>query len=210
MDASAMRPRRRSWRGVARPLLQQVVLALAIGASAGGAQTDEPGVRSAFVFNFLQFVDWPAGRLPETAPMVLCLLDESPVSTRLLALEGQRIRTHQVQVRKIGVSPELSGCHAVFVPSTSTWRLTGLLLHYAASGMLFISEAPGSTRVDAAINMFLHDNKVVFDVNLTAARAQDLTISSKLLRLARRVYGSAGRQPVPSEPVPLASRDRSD
>lgn len=79
----------------------------------------------------------------------------------------------------------------MFVPAPSTDRLPELTARYRGLGVLFISEDPHAGHLNAVINMSVLENRVVFDISLEVAQAQTLTVSSKLLQLARRVTGSA-------------------
>jgi len=53
--------------------------------------------------------------------------------------------------------------------------------------ILTIGDAPGFARRGGIMNFILEDNKVRFEVNVEAAKDADLTISSRLLTLARIV-----------------------
>ena len=48
------------------------------------------------------------------------------------------------------------------------------------------------------INLFVEGGRVRFDVNVAAAAARDLTLSSRLLRVARNTSGSRGTLTCPS------------
>jgi hypothetical protein len=51
--------------------------------------------------------------------------------------------------------------------------------------VLTVSDAEGFASQGGVIGLFLEDNRVRFEVDLTAAQAAGLQISSKLLRLSR-------------------------
>lgn len=163
-----------------------VALVVAACASAGAAPLDEYGVKAAFVYNFIQFVTWTDARLPAQGPIVACVLGDSPLARTLGALSQQPVKGRQLRVRTTDASSDLDVCHVVFVPAESSARMRELAVRYRGAAILFVSEAQDSPAFDAAINMSVLDNRVVFDINLKAAQAQSLTISSKLMALARR------------------------
>jgi hypothetical protein len=53
--------------------------------------------------------------------------------------------------------------------------------------VLVVADSPGALRQGAALNMAVASSRVTFEVNLRAARAAGLTLSSRLLRLATEV-----------------------
>jgi hypothetical protein len=53
--------------------------------------------------------------------------------------------------------------------------------------VLTIADVPGAAKQGVALNMTVVNNKITFEANLTAARAANLKLSSKLLSLATEV-----------------------
>jgi hypothetical protein len=170
-----------------------------VGLTAGvsAAQFDEYRVKSAFVLNFLQFVDWPGTRLPSGAPIAVCVMNDSPITARLREFAAQPVRGHQVDVRTVSALAEMVGCHVVFVPSASTARLPEVIARSGQAGVLVIAEDRDSAVAEASLHVAVVGNRVAFDVNLDRASAQGLKVSSRLVQLARRVVGGAamGRPP---------------
>ena len=54
--------------------------------------------------------------------------------------------------------------------------------------VLVVTDSPGAARAGSAINMAVQNSRVLFEVNLRAVQGARLTLSSKLLRLAREIY----------------------
>jgi hypothetical protein len=54
-------------------------------------------------------------------------------------------------------------------------------------GVLTVGETSNMLESGGAINFIVEENKVRFEINLTAARDEKLTIRSQLLRLATKV-----------------------
>ena len=53
--------------------------------------------------------------------------------------------------------------------------------------MLTVADVPGAATQGVALNMSVVKNKITFEANLTAARAANVKLSSKLLSLATDV-----------------------
>jgi hypothetical protein len=51
-----------------------------------------------------------------------------------------------------------------------------------------VTDSPGAARAGATINMAVQNSKILFEINLKAVQDARLTLSSKLLRLAREIY----------------------
>ena len=54
--------------------------------------------------------------------------------------------------------------------------------------MLTVSDLNPASSERTIINMIIENKRLVFDVDMVAAKQARLVMSSKLLRLARRVY----------------------
>lgn len=130
----------------------------------------------------LLFVDWPPASLAAGQPLQLCLLENTALAQELLALDGYSLNNHPLQVRPLR-DRSLAGCHAALVGAGQDWS-------QAPPATLLIAEAPGMLQRGAMLNLLVEDGRVVFDIELDAARRAGLAISTKLLRLARFVRRS--------------------
>jgi hypothetical protein len=159
----------------------------AIPVAAAPYQLTEEQVKAAFIFNFLKFVTWPPDKrsLPQ---LRLCALGNSKVAALLKSFDGKQIRG---QTLRISTSPELrwqDNCHAIFLSSEAdkdAWRSVNPKLQQ--NNVLTISDSPGFSSRDGMIELIKVDKKIRFKINLAAAYAANLKISSKLLKLARAV-----------------------
>ena len=158
---------------------------------------DEYGVKSAFVYNFLQFVGWSASKLGPADALTICVLDEHPIARHLSASEGRVVREHPIRVRTIGALQDAAVCHVIFVGADNAARLPELNAQHPRGGLLIIFEGRAAAQV---IGLSAENNRIVFDVNLDVAANQGLTLGSKLLRLARRVSGAPGTADVRRQP----------
>lgn len=166
-----------------------------------GAQFDEDIVKAAFIRNFVGFVEWPPERLRDASSLDICVFSGGPMATRLSALRIPPVRERAVRVRTVVTVPDVDGCHAVFIPAPQTDHIRDL--RSAATrraGLLTISEDYRRARTGAVINLFVVGGKVAFDVDLAAAQAERVQVSSKLLALAAQVHrglpSSAGHESI--------------
>jgi hypothetical protein len=159
--------------------------ALALVASSTVAQAvDRVELEAAIVYNILGFVDWP----PEAAPppngrLVLCVRAGSPLAAPLKALQGRPVHGVPFELREWSGRPvDLRRCHALFLdPGASRPDDRGAPLLVIADG------TAGGGDTGATVQLHEADDRIGFDVDLAAARQARLQISSRLLRLARKV-----------------------
>jgi hypothetical protein len=156
-------------------------------ASAGAQQpTLEYDVKAAFVLNFVRYVDWPS---PQTVPPLrLCVMQPSPFAGRLDAVViGEQWGGAPIEVRTIPAVRRAPECHLIYVPAAAADRFTIEAGALAVSPVLTVGEDDRFLQRGGMIRLFVEDNRVRFAVNQRAAEAVRLSISSRLLRLARQV-----------------------
>jgi hypothetical protein len=169
-----------------------VALYILSNASPKALSQNEEGVaypvKLAFLYNFTKFVEWPANSYRDAAaPLAICIVGHDPFSPDL---EGElRTRTvggHPVEVRTLRPNDTLSVCHVVFVPATEKDQ-DRIVDSLNGSSTLTVGETDGFAVRGGIINLTVEENKVHFEVNQLAADRAGITISSKLLSIAKIV-----------------------
>lgn len=176
----------RSLGGAIRRLLLAVGLAAVMPALAQG---NAAAIKSAFIYNFAKFVEWPetAFATPQS-PLQLC--SWGPVlEGQLQQLEGREAQGHEITVRILNSPDELSGCHILVLGNVDDSLRRRLLPPLHESAVLTISDTPASDRDGSIITLFVQANRVQFSVNLNAAQNAGLRMSARMLQLAHSVQG---------------------
>lgn len=155
------------------------------------SQAGEYHVKAAFLFHFVQLVEWPAGSLGnERNPVTVCTIGEDPFHGDLdTTLAGQSVETRPFLVRHLKPAEEFQGCHVLFVGKRDAVRLARLLVELKDGPILTVGDCDGFVQ-QGVIGFLLVDNKVRFEINLQAAERANLKISSRLLLLAKSVVGN--------------------
>jgi len=150
-------------------------------------------IKAGFIYNFANLVQWPANAFSQPdSPIVIGILGEDPFGTILdRVLAGKRVNGRAFLVKRLKSVLDLKECHIVFVSSSELTHLAEAIHSVKGMPILTIGEIPGFARRGGVINLVLEDNKVHFEVNVEAAKEADLTISSRLLALARIVQEPA-------------------
>lgn len=167
------------------------------GAASGGAASalavrdglEAHQVKAAFLYRFAQFVEWPADANKPNNRVELCLIGTNPFGDAVFALDGKLVGGLPFRVREVlGVSP-LEVCHLLFVSESEAARLDDILSACEHAQVLTIADMEGFAERGGMIGLVTVNRRVRFDIHLGAARAAGLELDSRLLRLARHVYG---------------------
>jgi len=171
--------------------LRSLALALALLATALAVrpafaeELPEYRLKAAFIYNFAQFTEWPA-EVGDT--LHLCIVGDDPFGEEIDGLQGRSVGARTLQVRRLHDAGPLRGCEIVFVAASAIGRVHRVLDEIGHAPVLTVADTPDAARQGIAINMAVANNKVSFEVNLQAARAAHIDLSSKLLRLATDVH----------------------
>ncbi|MDB6001246.1 MAG: hypothetical protein JWP52_2945 [Rhizobacter sp.] len=156
------------------------------------SQDLEYQVKAAFLFKFLNFIQWPPrGFERPDSPLVIGVIGADLMAADLAALVADRnANGHPITTRKVQAGESLQGLHMLFVGRAHSSRVPALLDAVKGGALLIVTESDEAFALGSAINFVVVDNKVRFDVSLRAAEKYDLKISSRLLAVARLVVPS--------------------
>lgn len=171
--------------GSERARLLLFLLAYLCGAGALAQPVPEHDLKAAFVFNFAVFTEWPTEALAAGAPLALCASAGTPLFGALSQLNDKLVNGHRIAVRQGAEAPR--GCHVLVLEHGDRERWPQLRRELAGAAVLTVSDDAAAPGENAVIALDLHDKRIGFSVDMAAARAARLTLSSKLLRLARSV-----------------------
>lgn len=182
------RSNRPKWR------LMAVLLALWLGGPLAAIPVQpahEYQIKAVFLFNFAQFVAWPPAAFADpAAPLVIGVLGDDPFGPTLdETVQGESVGGRPLAVRRYRRPEEIEACHILFISRSETARLGPIIARLGARGILTVSDAEGATRRGVMIGFFTENKRLRLRIDLGAARAAGLVISSKLLRPAEIVSG---------------------
>lgn len=166
---------------------------LAVNASAA-APAPEYRVKAVFLFQFAQFVEWPGTDVATNAsPFAICVLGDDPFHQYLdETVQGEAIKGRQLTVRRYRQVEELRNCNILFIAQSEIDRLDSILGVLRGESVLTVSDSARFAERGGAIQFVTANNKIKLRINAGAAKAAELTISSKLLGLADIVKTGQG------------------
>jgi hypothetical protein len=147
-------------------------------------------VKTAFLFNFAKFIEWPAGSFATPqSPFTICVLGQDPFGNILDAtLQGKVIGDRPIAVRRLKDKSEGRSCQIVFVSSSESPHQADIVGNLGAANVLLVGETNGFAAEGGTIEFTLEDDHVRFAINTDAANRSGLKFSSKLLALAKLVH----------------------
>ena len=169
-----------------RALLLIALLGTGHRVAAQGVRASEYQVKAVFLFNFAQFVDWPAQAFPASdTPLVICVLGSDPFGDALdQTVRDERLGGRPFQVRRYRSVDEITACHILFISRREGARPEGILAGLKQRPILTVSDADGFAERGGMIRFVTDRNRIRLQLNLAATEAAHLTVSSKLLRVA--------------------------
>ncbi len=151
---------------------------------------DEYEIKAAMLANVFRLVDWPAAKAGEpAAPFVVGIVSSDDMENALEKTVakmpgGKTAGGHPVLVRKIADFAGIDQCHAVFVGGSDRKRLIAVVQATGTQPILTIGESDKFAVSGGIIGLVVKDDHIQVEVNLAAAQAAGLSISSRLLRIA--------------------------
>jgi hypothetical protein len=167
-------------------LKQLALLAGSILLLSAQTPTREYQVKAAFLFNFTQFIEWPAGSFSSTsAPLVIGIVGKNPFGNYLEeTVSGENVNGHPLVVQQYKTVEDIKNCHILFLNLTDAAKIEQALTGIKSRSVLTVSDGPNFMKQGGMVRFFTRKNKIQFQVNTELTKAANLSISSKLLRLA--------------------------
>ena len=153
--------------------------------------TSQYEYKAALLLNFVRFTDWPAEAFTSAeAPFVIGVVGKDPFGDALdKAFAGKSIKGRSFLVKRLSADQNLKACHLLFIPATEKRRQREMLDKLRGAPVLTVGETLDFRDHAGAVQFVPKDNSVGFNINLNAAKAGKLHISSNVLRQADGVWG---------------------
>lgn len=158
-------------------------------AARGQAQSREYELKAVFLFNLVQFTEWPASAFADTnSPLVIGILGANPFGRTLEeTVSGEKVNGRSIVIQRCDDAKDAGNCHIVFICRSESARLEKILRELKDRNVLTVGETEGFAQKGGLIGLGIEKNKLRFSINVEAVRASGVSVSSKLLRLAEIV-----------------------
>lgn len=142
----------------------------------------ENTLKAAYLYNFALLTEWP--KADATGRFDLCFYRED-LGNATQILQDKAIGSQKINVTHISLPDEAKRCHMVFIPENEAGHAEKVARRVNGMPVLIIAE--NASLDDPHIVIQHEGRKLVFDVRLERAKQSDLLLSSRLLKLARKV-----------------------
>lgn len=139
-------------------------------------------IKAAYLYNFALLTDWHNG--DPSGDFNICFYKED-MGSASNALNNKMLRNQKVKVSTVSTPEAAKGCQMVFIRESEGQSGEKLIQKLSGSSILIVSESPNVN--DSHITMLRDNHKIAFDINLKSIKVSELSVSSRLLKLARKV-----------------------
>lgn len=173
-------------------LLTLLLLAAGVVPSAAREPAPEDAVKAAMLYNFVQFVRWPADAEPAAEDeLVLGILGRDSLQEWLLDLAAKSSRTGSLRTVQLDSLQELQAqkhkLQVLYIGRSVQQDLDGILGALAGRPVLTVCDDELFIKQGGMMNFVRHNSRIRFDLNLDAVAKSRLNLSSRLYGLARMI-----------------------
>lgn len=188
-----------------------IVLAAGLLAGSVSASPDtkssasrEYKIKAAFLYNFLKTVDWPKDALADSnEPIVIGLIGKDQFGSAFDPAKEKNVKGKKIIIKRFkgfgqrsddkdetksqAEVEALRKCHLLFVCSSEKAGFKEIIQAVRDHSVLTVGELDGFLEAGGIINFIPKAQKGEFEINVPASKHARLSISSKLIRIAKRV-----------------------
>ncbi len=151
----------------------------------------ESNIKAAFLYHFTKFVNWPENT-NDNNQLLVGVMASGEMLEAIMALDGKKSLNKVIKIKKIDkICSEdkdfLKDIKIIFLQANFPCNRDELIDFAIKNHILTVSDEKDLITEGIVISLYKVDTKIRFDINLKIAQKSQLVISSKLLRLARRV-----------------------
>lgn len=172
-----------------QPGMRKILLIALLSTFFSGAfcQTDISRAEAMFIYNFSRLIEWPAKY--KTGPFVVGVYGSSSILGELKKYTtGKRVGSQPIAIKTFNSPAEISTCHILVVPYSSTKQLASIIPKLASKSTLIITEKNGAISSGSAINFVIIGNSLKFELSPGNATKYGIKLSSKLSEMAVKIY----------------------
>jgi hypothetical protein len=143
-------------------------------------------LKAVFLFNFAQFTVWPASAFAnDKTPIVIGIVGADPFGSALNdTVHGETIDGRPLLIEHYPRSADIKPCHILFISQQESRYTDDILKLVKGKPVLTVADVEIPPTSGVMIRFIVENNKVHFRINAEAARLANITLSSKLLRVA--------------------------
>jgi len=158
-------------------------MALSIG-YARAEPVPEYQMKAAYLYNLATFTTWPA---QSGNSVRLCVIGQDRFGGALEKLTRSAPSGVRITLTYLSGLQDVKACQIMFIDASERDNAMGILKQLEGQPILTVTDSPELFHMGAIVGLFLENRRLSFDVNYQVAQSASLSMSSKLLRVARNV-----------------------
>lgn len=160
-------------------------------------------LKGAFLYNFIRFVEWPEDKMgDQSKPVIIGVIGKDAFENALEPIKDKKVKGRKVvlkrfksfsQIKQLDKAAQekeieaIGACYLLFVCNSEKAHVTELVKLIRKYNVLTVGDMEDFLNQGGIINFTMVQNKIRFNINMTAAQDSGLKIRSQLLRLAKTV-----------------------
>jgi len=140
-------------------------------------------VKAGYLYNFALLTEWPSDTMSES--LEVCLIGNDDFLPALETLQGKTVNERRINIHVLAHPGEAKNCQVLFIAEVARADFAQLKRVIAGRPILTVTDNEDLTKSGITIFLRPEHQRLVFEINLSAAKSANLNISARLLRLAR-------------------------
>jgi hypothetical protein len=142
-------------------------------------------MKAAFLYNFALFTEWP--KTTDTS-LRLCIFSSEPLGEALAEIEGHEVNGLKLRVVHLSNASAARSCQILYLGESVRADVKNILRELGDAPVLTVSDVEDLAKSGIMLNVFPVGRRLAFEVYAEPVKRAHLTLSPRLLRLARSVY----------------------
>lgn len=158
---------------------------LVLPAQANTIRIDERDMKAALIYNFSIYTTWPE---VNSNSFNVCTFEDDEENINASLLESKKINGKPIRFKVIRDTVDVKNCQVLYLEEAKRLHDSKYSQLIDKLAILTIAESSHDLGSLCIINIKLENKKYTFTINNQMAKQLNLLVSSKLLRLATKVY----------------------
>lgn len=142
-------------------------------------------IKAVFIYKFTGYITWPDD---EAETFTIAVLGSSRIIEPLKEIAQKRkVDSREIVIRECTELEDISGSHILLISEAEEDHLDAILRKAETEKMLTVADSPGFAEKGVAIDFVSEEDRVGFEMNLSALKRSGLKVSSQLVKLATLV-----------------------
>lgn len=145
-------------------------------------------VKAFFIERFTKFVSWPNEQelIDSEKPFIIGVFGQHQFGNLLeIVYKKNSIKNKKVKLRYFDSIDELANCNLLFIGKLNKKKLLKVIDTIKKEPILTISDIPGFTQQGGHIFIYIEEERVRFEINMSAVKKAALSMSYLLLKQAK-------------------------